>query len=99
MSSITSRAELLALESQAARAAQAGRQDEALGFWERVLSLDPSHARALDLLGQRAFRQGNLQQARSLLDRLLGVAQAIARQDAQFSGAPDPRKVERARTE
>ena len=29
----------------------------------------------------------------------LGVAQAIARQDVQFSGAADPRKVERARTE
>jgi gamma-glutamyltranspeptidase/glutathione hydrolase len=29
----------------------------------------------------------------------LGVAQAIVRQGAQLSGAADPRKVERARTE
>src|SRR5258706_8125595 len=63
--------EVLALEEQAARAAQSGRPDEALRAWERLLALEPRHARALDALGQFAFRRGDLQQARALLERLV----------------------------
>jgi aspartyl/asparaginyl beta-hydroxylase (cupin superfamily) len=67
----TARREVLALEEQAARAAQSGRPDEAVRAWERLLALEPRHARALDALGQFAFRRGDLQQARALLERLV----------------------------
>jgi aspartate beta-hydroxylase len=65
-----SRQEILALEEQALRAAQSGRGDEARRLWERILAADPKHARALEVLGQAAFRRGDLAQARALLERL-----------------------------
>ena len=64
------RKEILALEEQALRAAQMGRMDDAKRAWERILALDTRHVRALDVLGQAAFRRGDLSQARSLLERL-----------------------------
>src|SRR5437868_761722 len=67
------RAEVAALEQQAARATQGGRGEEAQRAWERILALDPGHARALDVLGQAAFRRGDLQQARTLLERLVAA--------------------------
>lgn len=63
--------EVGALESQAAREAQAGRMDKAAGLWNRVLELAPGNPRALDGLGQLAFRKGDMQAARSLLQRLV----------------------------
>ena len=75
------RQELLALEEQALRAAQMGRGDEARRAWERILAMDPSHPRALDVLGQAAFRRGDLPQARALLERL---AQADGRDPQQW---------------
>jgi aspartyl/asparaginyl beta-hydroxylase (cupin superfamily) len=62
--------EVLGLEARASRAAQQGRQEEAFGLWQKILALDPSHRRALDIVGQRAFRRGDLALARSLLERL-----------------------------
>jgi aspartate beta-hydroxylase len=62
--------EVPVLEEQAVRAAQAGRPDEARQAWERVLAIEPRHARALEVLGQWAFRRGDLQRARELLGRL-----------------------------
>src|SRR6188768_1904544 len=67
----SSLAEVQALEAQAGRAAQSGRQEEALRLWSRILELDPRHARALDVLGQLAFRRGELARARELLERLV----------------------------
>src|SRR5687767_2415574 len=67
----TAAAEVQALEAQAARAAQAGREEEVLRLWSRILDLQPAHARALDILGQVAFRRGDLARARVLLERLV----------------------------
>jgi cytochrome c-type biogenesis protein CcmH/NrfG len=60
-----------ALEAEAARAAQRGREEEAIRLWGRILQIDPSHARALTLLGQRAFRRGDMQSARATFQRLV----------------------------
>ncbi len=57
------------LEAQAAQAAQLGRDDEALRLWTRILELDPDHGRTLTALGLRAFRRGDLETARSALQR------------------------------
>lgn len=69
--SVTGGAELRALEAQAAHASQAGRHEEALRLWSRILDLQPEHPRALDVLGQVAFRRGELGKARALLERLV----------------------------
>jgi len=69
--SVTGSAEVRALEAQAVHASQAGRHEEALRFWSRILDLQPEHARALDVLGQVAFRRGDLGKARVLLERLV----------------------------
>lgn len=60
-----------ALEAQAARAAQSGRDEEAVSLWGRILEIDPGHARTLTALGQRAFRKGDLQAARAAFQRLV----------------------------
>ena len=69
--SVTGGAEVRALEAQATHASQAGRHEEALRLWSRILELQPAHARALDILGQLAFRRGDLARARALLERLV----------------------------
>ncbi len=65
--------EINALEAQAFNAARAGRDDEALRLWSRILELDPNHVRTLSALGQRAFRQGDMQGARAAFQRLVDV--------------------------
>jgi aspartyl/asparaginyl beta-hydroxylase (cupin superfamily) len=60
-----------ALEVQAARAAQSGRDEEAISLWGRILEIDPAHARTLTALGQRAFRRGDMQSARAAFQRLV----------------------------
>ena len=65
--------EINALESRAMRASQAGRDDEAIGHWMRILALDAGHAPSLAALGQRAFRKGDLATARSYLERLVAA--------------------------
>jgi aspartate beta-hydroxylase len=62
--------EIDVLEAQAARAAQAGRGDEAVGLWNRILEIDPRHARTLAALGQHAFRRGDMPSARAAFERL-----------------------------
>src|SRR2546426_6809178 len=64
-------AEINALEVQAARAAQSGRDEEAVSLWGRILQIDPSHARSLTALGLRAFHKGDLQAARAAFQRLV----------------------------
>ena len=63
--------EIEALEAQAFRAAQAGREDEAERLWNRILELAPSHKRTLTALGQRAFRRGDMLSARAAFQRLV----------------------------
>jgi aspartyl/asparaginyl beta-hydroxylase (cupin superfamily) len=65
--------EINALEAAAVRAAQGGRHDEAVHFWNRILAIDPNHARTLAVLGQQAFRIGDMQSARAAFQRLVDI--------------------------
>jgi aspartate beta-hydroxylase len=60
-----------ALEAEAVRAAQSGRDDVAVSLWSRILEIDPSHVRTLTTLGQRAFRNGDFQSARAAFQRIV----------------------------
>ena len=62
--------EINALEVQAARAAQSGRDGEAFSLWTRILQIDPNHARTLTALGLRAMRLGDFRGARAAFQRL-----------------------------
>ena len=63
--------EIDALEAQAARALQAGREQEALACWGRILAIDPNRARTLSDVGLHAFRKGELQSARAAFQRVV----------------------------
>jgi aspartate beta-hydroxylase len=63
--------DISALEAQAARAAQMGRDQEAIAIWGRILDIDPNHARTLTALGQHAFRKGDTQSARTVFQRVV----------------------------
>jgi len=69
--------EIAVLEAQAAQALQLGREADAVRLWARILEIDPGHGRTLTALGLRAYRQGDLETARSVL------RQAAASHDAQ----------------
>ena len=62
---------ILALENEAAKAAQSGRDQDALKFWGRVLEIDPNHARTLTAIGQHAFKNGDAQSARVAFQRVV----------------------------
>lgn len=63
--------DIAALQRQIGAAIQAGRDNEAGQLWQRLLDIDPGNAKALFALSQRAFRSGDLQRARELLQRLV----------------------------
>jgi aspartyl/asparaginyl beta-hydroxylase (cupin superfamily) len=63
--------EIGGLEIQAARAVQAGRLDEAAGYWGRILQIAPGHPGSLLGLGQLAFTRGDMEAARVAFDRLV----------------------------
>ena len=65
--------EINALEAEAIRAMQSGREQDALGHWERILALDPNHGRTLTAMGQYAFRQGSFDAARTAFQRVVDV--------------------------
>src|SRR5262252_2183720 len=65
--------EIDALEASAMRAAQVGREDEAIRLWSQVLAIDPNHGRTLTALGQLAFRRGDMQGARAAFQRLCDI--------------------------
>jgi aspartyl/asparaginyl beta-hydroxylase (cupin superfamily) len=65
--------ELQSLEVEAARAAQAGRIDEAARLWERLVAAIPTHAHALYALGQLGLRNNDLPRARRWLEQLVKV--------------------------
>jgi len=65
--------DIAALQRQIGAAIQAGRDNEAGQLWQRLLDIDPGNPKALFALSQRAFRAGDLQRARSLLERLVAA--------------------------
>src|SRR5688500_16329723 len=66
-------AQVGALEAEAQRAVQAGRDEEAARHWMSILEVEPAHSRALMALGQRAFRRGDLEVARGYYERLVAA--------------------------
>ncbi len=62
--------EIAALEVQAARAVQAGREGEASSAWERIVALDPGHVPAWRAIGQRAYRLGDMRGAQVAFRRV-----------------------------
>ena len=71
---------IAALEAQAARAVQSGREDEAARLWSRIVEIDPGHLLALTGIGLRAFRLGELETARSAFTRATQSAGASVQQ-------------------
>jgi aspartyl/asparaginyl beta-hydroxylase (cupin superfamily) len=63
--------DLAGLEVQAIAASRAGREEEAVRHWQRILEIDARHARSLEALGQRAFRRGDLASAHAHYTRLV----------------------------
>lgn len=61
------------LMTTAQRATRAGRYDEAIGIYRRVLATDPSHRRAWTNLGTALARQGKLAEAQEALERALAL--------------------------
>jgi aspartyl/asparaginyl beta-hydroxylase (cupin superfamily) len=70
--------EIDALEAAAFQAAQAGRDEEAIRSWTRILAIDPNHLRTLSVLGQQAFRKGDMEGARAAFQRLANIDGADA---------------------
>ena len=68
--------EIEALESEAARAAQAGRAQDVLRLWGRILKIDPNHVRTLAAVGQQAFNEGDPRSARTTFQRLTAIDSA-----------------------
>jgi aspartate beta-hydroxylase len=54
--------------------ARSGKPEESFRVWEQVLAGEPEHPRALFALGQRAFKSGDPEGARNLLQRAAAVA-------------------------
>ena len=79
--------EIDALEATAMQAAQSGREADAVRHWNRILELDPNHLRALNALGQRAFRQGAMPAARAAFQRIVDADGTIAQQWVQLAVA------------
>jgi aspartate beta-hydroxylase len=69
----TAAAEAAQLEELAMRALRAGRPQEAQQAWQRLLQAHPDHPRALDAVGDQAFRRGDLAVARDCYERLVKV--------------------------
>ena len=63
-------AEAAALDDQALAELQRGRPREALLLWRRVLAIEPRHLRALNMLGQLSFQQGDFATARQAFETI-----------------------------
>jgi aspartate beta-hydroxylase len=72
--------EINILEAQAGRAAQSGRDAEAISLWTRILEIDPRHERTLTALGLHAFRRGDVNGARAAFQRLVEISGAEPQQ-------------------
>jgi aspartate beta-hydroxylase len=80
LTKLDSSAEVARLEALAIAAMQAGRQQEAIDTWARVISLQPNHVVALTQVGQVAFRQGDFEAARIAFDRAATADGSASRQ-------------------
>jgi hypothetical protein len=78
-------AEIGALEAAAVQSVQSGREADAVRHWSRILELDPNHLRALNALGQRAFRQRDLPAARAAFQRIVDNDGKIPQQWIQLA--------------
>ena len=65
--------EIAPLEAQLESAVQAGRDQDVMAILARILAIAPTHAPALAAVGQRSFRQGDMQSARDAFQRLVAV--------------------------
>ena len=65
--------EINALQAEAARAMQMGREQEAIQYWGRILDIDPNHGPTLSAIGQHAFRSGDLSSARTAFQRVVDI--------------------------
>ena len=73
--------EIDALEAAAVRAAQSGQEEEATAALEpHPRPSIPNHVRTLTALGQRAFRQGDMQSARTAFQRIVDIDGSDAQQ-------------------
>jgi aspartyl/asparaginyl beta-hydroxylase (cupin superfamily) len=72
--------EINALEAEAMRAAQRGRDEEAVRLWNRILAIDPGHLRTLTALGQVSFRKGDMPSALTAFRRIVEVDGSDAQQ-------------------
>ena len=68
-SKLPSAEELNARAAEAIRAEQAGREHEAVQLWNQLRELAPDYPPALDAIGKRAFRTGDLQAAYAAFKR------------------------------
>jgi aspartate beta-hydroxylase len=75
----TALAEVSALEAQATRAMQVGRESDAAAAWGRILEIQPAHRGSLTGLGQLAFRRGDMEGARAAFQRLVAAGGADPR--------------------
>src|SRR6266545_4766583 len=66
--------EINVLEVQAGRAAQSGRDADAIALWMQILEIDPRHERTLTALGLHAFRRGDVHGARAAFQRLVATS-------------------------
>lgn len=80
MTPSTLAADVAHIERLAIDAMQAGRQQEAINAWARIVSLQPDHAVGLTQLGQAAFKQGDFEAARSAFQRAAAADGSHARQ-------------------
>ena len=78
-------AEVEALEAEAMRAAQSGRDADAARHWKRILELSPTHVRALSALGQQAFKRGEMQEARAAFRRIVDADGTVPQQWIQLA--------------
>jgi len=80
MTTSTLAAEVAHIERLAVEAMQAGRQQDALNAWARIVSLQPDHAVGLTQLGQAAFKQGDFEAARTAFQRAVNADGSNPRQ-------------------
>jgi len=73
-------AEVEALEREAMRALQSGREADAIRHWNRILEIHPTHLPALGALAQRAFQRGDMQGARAAFQRVVDADGTVAQQ-------------------
>ena len=72
--------ELATLERMAIDAMQAGRPQEALNAWARLVNVQPDHVVGLTQLGQAAFKQGDFAAARLAFQRAAAADGSSPRQ-------------------